>query len=80
MSSTSTSTDRPRYRSSTIGSIQTLTRALRESLRIRRLRKQKRRNNEANNQQMRRRSKSVGNAYIDDEISEVCLHLKSYFK
>lgn len=69
------STDRPRFRSSTIGSIQTLTHALRESLRLRRIRKQKRRNNEANNQQMRRRSKSVGNEYIEDEISEVCYHL-----
>jgi len=73
MASTSTSNDRPRYRSSTIGSIQTLTHALRESLRLRKLRKKKRRN-EANNEKMRRRSKSVGNASFDDEISEVFNH------
>jgi hypothetical protein len=69
----STSNDRPRYRSSTIGSIQTLTRALRESLRLRKLRKKKRQN-EASNEKMRRRSKSVGNASFDDEISEVFNH------
>ncbi|XP_054160079.1 putative uncharacterized protein DDB_G0287457 [Oppia nitens] len=60
-----------RIRSSTFGSLQTLTRALRESLRLRRLRKQKRLRNEANAEQMRRRSKSVGNAIVDDDISDI---------
>ncbi|CAG2115239.1 unnamed protein product, partial [Medioppia subpectinata] len=67
----SSSADRPRVRSSTFGSLQTLTRALRESLRLRKLRKQKRLRNEANSEQMRRRSKSVGNAFVDDEISDI---------
>ncbi|CAG2171804.1 unnamed protein product [Oppiella nova] len=69
--SSSGTTDRPRVRSSTFGSLQTLTRALRESLRLRKLRKQKRLRNEANSEQMRRRSKSVGNAFVDDEISDI---------
>lgn len=72
MASAARRTDRPQLRSNTWGSLQTLTRALRESLRLRKLRKQRRLRDEGNDKQMRTRSKSVGNAYVDDEISEVC--------
>ncbi|CAG2118095.1 unnamed protein product [Medioppia subpectinata] len=74
----SSSADRPRVRSSTFGSLQTLTRALRESLRLRKLRKQKRLRNEANSEQMRRRSKSVGNAFVDDEISDKVQNMREF--
>lgn len=61
-----------RFRASTWHSLQTLTRALRESLRVRRLRKQRRLKDEDNDSQMRQRSKSLGHACNpEEEISEV---------
>lgn len=80
MSSAQTTSNKMRFRSSTIGSIQSFGRAVRETLRIRRHRRLQRQFiNQEGDDQMRTRSKSVGAASVD-EISEVRNHAIFLFK